>query len=62
VVPLIWLTKKGQPFSWGVEADNAFQSLKACFMIASPLILADPSTPFVLEMDAFDFAIGVVLS
>jgi hypothetical protein len=59
VAPLIWLTKKDQPFSWGVEADNAFQSLKASFMIASPLILADP---FVLEMDAFDFAIGVVLS
>jgi hypothetical protein len=56
------LTKEDQPFSWGVEVDNAFQSLKAFFMIALPLIHEDPSTPFVLEMDAFNFAVSVVLS
>jgi hypothetical protein len=33
VTPLIWLTKKDQPFSWGVEANNVFQFLKAYFMI-----------------------------
>jgi hypothetical protein len=56
------LTKEDQPFSWGVEVDNAFQSLKAFFMIALPLIHEDPSTPFVLEMDAFNFVVSVVLS
>jgi hypothetical protein len=28
IVPLTRLTRKDQPFSWGVEANNAFQSLK----------------------------------
>jgi hypothetical protein len=31
-------------------------------MIASFFIHANPSKPFVLEMDAFNFALGVVLS
>jgi hypothetical protein len=63
VAPLTWLTRKDQPFSWGVEDDNAFQSLKASFMTTTPLLIhADPSKHFVLETDASNFAIGVVLS
>ncbi len=31
MAPFIRLTKKDQPFSWGVEVDNAFQSLKVFF-------------------------------
>jgi hypothetical protein len=46
----------------GVEVDNAFQSLKASFIIAPLLIHVDPSKPFVLEMDTSNFTIGVVLS
>jgi hypothetical protein len=56
------LTYKDQPFSWGVEA-NAFQSLKASFMITPLLInIVDLSKPFVLNTDAFDSALGAMLS
>jgi hypothetical protein len=53
---------KDQPFSWGVEVDNAFQSLKVSFMTTPLLIHADLSKLFILEMDTFDFIVGVVLS
>ncbi len=33
LAPLIWLIRKDQPFSWGVEVENAFQSLKDSFTI-----------------------------
>jgi hypothetical protein len=59
---LISLIRNDQPFSWGVEANNAFQSLKVSFTITPLLIHADPSKPFVLEMNAFDFAIRVIPS
>jgi hypothetical protein len=56
------LTHKDQPFSWGVE-DNAFQSLKVSFMITPLLInIIDLSKPFVLNIDASDFALGVMFS
>jgi hypothetical protein len=58
----IHLTRKDQPFPWGVEVENAFQSLKTYFMTAPLFIHADLSKPFVLEMDAFDFTLGVMLS
>jgi hypothetical protein len=55
------LIRKDQPFSWGVEAKNAFQSLRAFFTTAALLIHADPSKPFVLEIDVSNFAIGTML-
>jgi hypothetical protein len=61
LVPFIWLIEKYQPFSWGVEVDNAFQFLKVFFTIASLLIHGNPSKPFVLQMDVSDFAINIVL-
>jgi hypothetical protein len=36
--------------------------LKVFFTIAPLLIHANPSKPFILDMDAFDFSIGVVFS
>jgi hypothetical protein len=62
VALLTRLTKKDQPFSWGVEINNVFQSLKAYFTTTPLLIHENPSKPFVLEMDIYDFVIGVVLS
>jgi hypothetical protein len=56
------LIKKDQPFSWGVEGKNVFQSLKASFTTTPLLIHEDPSKPFVLKMDASNFVVGVVLS
>jgi hypothetical protein len=41
------LTKKDQPFSEEVEANNAFQFLKDYFTIAPFLIHENPSKPFV---------------
>jgi hypothetical protein len=43
VVRFIQLTMKDQPFSWEVEAFNAFQSLKASLM-TSPIL--DSCRPF----------------
>jgi len=62
VTPLIHLTKKDQPVSWGIEAKNAFQSLKASFMIVPLLVHVDPSKLFVLKTDASDYALSVVFS
>jgi hypothetical protein len=56
------LTKKDQPFSWGVEVVNVFQSLKASFMTATLLIHPDLSKPFVLETEISDFVVGDMLS
>ncbi len=61
MVPLTRLIRKDQPFSWGVEAKNAFQSLKVFFTIAPLLIHADPTKPFVLEMNISDFALSIIL-
>jgi uncharacterized membrane protein YdbT with pleckstrin-like domain len=56
---LTCLIRKDQPFSWGVEV-NAFQSLKASFTISPLLIdIVDLSKPFVLNIDASDFALGI---
>jgi hypothetical protein len=62
MTPFTHLIQKDQPFSWGVEVENAFQSLKASFTIAPLLIHVNPSKPFVLEMDIFYFALGAILS
>jgi hypothetical protein len=62
VASLIRLTRKDQPFSWEVEANNAFQLLKVYLMTPPFLIHVDLSKPFVLETNVFDFVIGTVLS
>jgi hypothetical protein len=53
------LTTKDQPFFWGVEANNAFQFLKASFTIALVFIHANLSKHFVLEIDVFNFIISM---
>jgi hypothetical protein len=60
--PLIRLIRKNQPFSWGVKVKNAFQFLRVFFTTAPLLIHVDPTKPFVLEINAFDFALKVILS
>jgi len=62
VTLLTQLTKKYQPFYWGVEANNAFQSLKVSFITSPLLIHVDLSKPFILAMNISNFAIGVMLS
>jgi hypothetical protein len=62
-LPSKWgCNRKDQPFSWGVEVENAFQSLKALFTIAPLFIHVNLAKPFVLETDASNFALGAILS
>jgi hypothetical protein len=53
---------KGSTFLLEVEANNAFQSLKASFMTTPLLIHTNLSKSFVLETNASNFALGVVFS
>lgn len=62
--PLNNLTRKGVPFKWYYECEEAFQNLKA--QITSPIVLDFPdfseNNIFKLSTDASGFAIGCVLS
>ena len=55
-------TSLGTPFRWTPAAAAAFDHLKIAFCSAPVLIHADFEKPFVVETDASDFAIGMVLS
>ncbi|KAK3742155.1 hypothetical protein QZH41_007827 [Actinostola sp. cb2023] len=59
--PLYRLTEKGKDFVWTEECDEAFSQLKTA-LTTSP-ILAYPFTedPFILDTDASNFGLGVVL-
>jgi len=59
--PLTRLTRKDK-LEWNVEADQAFETLKKAFTTAPILTHPDFQKPFFLETDAFDFALGVILS
>ncbi len=59
---LIRLTRKHQHFSWGIEVENAFQSLKASFTTTPIFIDIGISKPFVLETNVFDFTLDVIFS
>ena len=47
---------------WTKEMLDAFEKLKRALLENVVLDIADPTKPFVLEVDASDFAIGGVLS
>jgi hypothetical protein len=59
--PLTCLTYKDK-LEWSVGADQAFQNLKIVFTTAPIFIHPDFSKPFFLESDAFNYALGAVLS
>jgi len=60
--PLITLTCKDKPFSWNPMAQAAFDTLKMAFTFAPILIHPDPTKPFIVETDASNFALGIILS
>ena len=45
-----------------MEADTAFEGLKKAFTLAPVLAHVDPQKPFIIEVDASDFALVSILS
>jgi len=62
VIPLIHLTCKDTPFTWGPDHTKAFNTLKAAFTHAPILVHFNPDIPIVVETDASDYAIAVIIS
>jgi len=60
--PLTKLTSPVVPFSWTPKAGQAFAELKERFTSAPILVHPDPSRQFIMEVDASDTGVGVVLS
>ncbi|KAL0200145.1 hypothetical protein M9458_003332, partial [Cirrhinus mrigala] len=60
--PLTALTSTKTAFRWSNAADVAFTKLKDCFVSAPILIAPDLSRQFMVEVDASEEGVGVVLS
>ncbi|KAF8657577.1 hypothetical protein AX16_002183 [Volvariella volvacea WC 439] len=60
--PLISLTKKDIPWTWGKEQQEAFDMLKQAFTSAPILRIPDDVNPFRLSTNVSEFATGAVLS
>lgn len=62
VKPLYKLLEAGQTFKWTPELESVFMELKAKLLGAPILSYPLPETPFILDTDASNHAIGAVLS
>src|SRR5882672_3560045 len=62
VIPLICLTCKDTPFSWGPDHTKAFGALKHAFTMAPILVHFNPDNPIVVETDASDYVIAAIIS
>jgi len=62
VIPLIRLTRKDTPFSWGPDHTMVFGALKHAFTTAPILAHFNPDNPIVVETDASDYAIAAIIS
>ena len=60
--PLTTLTRKGVPFEWTNEQQQAFQRLKEILSTEPLLIYPDFTQPFIVACDASTKAVGAVLS
>ncbi|KAK3506929.1 hypothetical protein QTP70_031209 [Hemibagrus guttatus] len=56
------LCKKPKNLSWTSGTIETFRKLKAAFCTAPTLVHADPTRPFVVEVDASALGVGAVLS
>ena len=59
--PLVRLTKKDTPFSWGLEQEQSFAALKEAFLSDEVLAPFDPELRTRVECDSSGRAIGAVL-
>ena len=59
--PMNDLLKKGVPFEWKKEQEDAFQELKQAVQKEPVLLQPDQMKPFKVEIDASNYAIGAVL-
>jgi len=59
--PLFDLTKKDIPFLWGTTQADTFAALQNALTTSPVLLLPDYGKPFMLIMDASDYATGAIL-
>lgn len=59
--PLSNLTKKKAQWEWGLDQQNAFQTLKNCLTTPPVLKQADSTLPYIVRTDASNYALGAVL-
>src|SRR5882724_10990175 len=62
IIPLIRLTHKDTPFTWGPNHTAAFETLKHAFTQAPILVHFNPDNPIVVETDTSDYAIAAIIS
>ena len=62
ITPLIYLTCKDTPFTWGPNHTKTFNMLKAAFTQAPILVHFNPDNPIVVETDASDYSIAAIIS
>ncbi len=60
--PLTALTSTKVIFRWNPDAQVAFDALKSRFVSAPVLLVPDPESQFIVEVDASDVGVGAVLS
>ena len=60
--PLIRLTEKDSPFTWGDAQEESWEKLKHLLTTAPILAYPDRNATFILDTDASDVGIGAVLS
>ena len=56
------LTRKDIPWSWTLQCQHAFDTLKEAFTNAPILAHWEPNLPLIVETDASDYAIAAILS
>jgi hypothetical protein len=59
--PLTRLLRKGETFQWTPTTETTFGTLKDALVNAHVLALLDFAQPFVIEIDACQYGVGVIL-
>ena len=61
-MPINKLLKKDEPFVWDNRRQDALDARKAALLKNAILYAPNPHKPFILCLDASDFAIGGIVS